>query len=139
MARRPVSTAMLLRAAERRLDARLRAGLRTSGYPGLGDLHLQLFLSIRPEGSGLSELAGSARVTRPAVGQLVRHLVRRGYLLVEPDPEDPDSSVIRLTEAGRGVYQLGLALTDEIEQRLAERLGERGLRELRRQLERLAS
>ena len=83
---------MLLRAAERRLDARLRAGLRTSGYPALGDVHVQLFLSIRPEGSGLSELAGSARVTRPAVGQLVRHLARRGYLRIEPDPDDPRSS-----------------------------------------------
>jgi DNA-binding MarR family transcriptional regulator len=139
MARRPVSTAMLLRAAERRLDARLRAGLRSSGHAALGDVHVQLFLSIRPEGSGLSELAGSARVTRPAVGQLVRHLARRGYLLIEPDPDDPRSSVVRLTEAGRSVYQLGVALTDEIEQRLAERLSERGLRELRRQLERLAS
>jgi len=101
-------------------------------------VHVQLFLSVRPEGSGLSELAGSARATGPAVAQLVRHLVRRGYLEAEPDPADPRATVIRLTAAGRSAYQLGVALTDEAEQRLADRLGERGLRDLRRQLERVA-
>ena len=107
MNERPAPLSVLLTAAERALASDLEDGLRAAGHDDLRAAHAQVFVALDMDGSRLTELAARAGMTKQAMGELVRYLEHHGYLAVEPDPRD---------------------------RRLADRIGERALRELRLQL-----
>ena len=54
-----------------------------------------------------------------------------------PDPGDRRARLVRPTDRGRAVYAEARAFMAEVEARWAAALGERGLRDLRRLLERI--
>src|SRR4029453_5887689 len=74
-------------------------------------------------------------ITKQSAGALVDHLERAGYVERIPDPDDPRGTRIRLTARGgsygHDVRRFGRAL----EARLAGRVGERRLKELRATLD----
>jgi DNA-binding MarR family transcriptional regulator len=128
---------VLLSAAERALATELEDGLRTAGYHDLRAAHAQVFVAIEADGSRLTDLAGRAGMTKQAMGELVRYLEQHEYLRVEPDSRDRRAKLIRPTARGWSAHQASLALLAESDRRLAERLGEPELRELRSQLTRI--
>ena len=96
-----------------------------------------VFAQIAPEGSRLTELARGANMTPQAMGELVDELEHVGYVVRRPDPDDRRAKRILLTEKGEACVAAGVVTIEGIEQQLADRLGERGLRDLRRLLRKL--
>jgi DNA-binding MarR family transcriptional regulator len=134
---RATPLSVLLAAAERALAAELEEGLRGAGYTDLRAAHAQVFVGIDMEGSRLTDLAARAGMTKQAMGELVRYLEQHGYLEVEPDSRDRRAKLIRPTPRGRLAQELSTNLVGESDRRLAERIGEEALRELRAQIRRI--
>jgi DNA-binding MarR family transcriptional regulator len=74
------------------------------------------------------------RISKQAAGQLVDTLVMRGYVTREGDPADRRKLVITLTERGRDAAAVQGAARDRIDASLHERIGDSGVRALRRGL-----
>src|SRR5215831_11877891 len=129
---------VLLSAAERALAVELEEGMRGAGYHDLRAAHAQVFFAIEFEGSRLTDLAARAGMTKQAMGELVRYLEQHGYLDVEPDSRDRRAKLIRPTRRGWSAHEDSIALLAESDRRLAERLGEQELRDLRARLKRIA-
>jgi DNA-binding MarR family transcriptional regulator len=125
---------VLLTAAERALASDLEDGLRAAGHDDLRAAHAQVFVALDMEGSRLTELAARAGMTKQAMGELVRYLEHHGYLAVEPDSRDRRAKMIRPTPRGMAARQDCASLVAESDRRLADRIGDRALRELRLQL-----
>ena len=99
--------------------------------------HSAVFAQIGPEGSRLTELARGANMSPQAMGELVDELEELGYVVRRPDPTDRRAKLIVLTARGRGCIKAGIVTIEGIEQRLTQRLGERGHQQLRRLLTKL--
>lgn len=127
----------LLRRPYEILAAWLYAELARQGFPELRASHSAVFRTIAPEGSRVSELARRAGLTKQSMAYLVEQLVEWGYAEIEPDSEDRRAKRVRLTVRGEAAQHRALALSSECEARLAERLGQKEMRQLRRLLERL--
>jgi DNA-binding MarR family transcriptional regulator len=128
---------VLLTAAERALSAEVEDGLRAAGFDDLRAAHAQVFVVLSAEGSRLTDLAARAGMTKQAMGELVRYLEQHGYLDVEPDSRDRRAKLIRPTRRGWAAHEISLTVQAESDRRLAERLGEQPLRDLRAQLRRI--
>lgn len=131
---RPPPLGNLLAAASRTLAAELDAGLAAAGFPDLRAAHAPLFQVIEPEGSRQTDLAVRLGMTKQAVGELVRHLVRQGYVEVRPDADDGRARVVVLTQQGWNVIDAGLAVVTEFDRRLDEAIGAPEVVRLRRTL-----
>jgi DNA-binding MarR family transcriptional regulator len=129
---------VLLSSAERALSVELEDGLRAAGYQDLRAAHAQVFFAMDAAGSRLTELAARAGMTKQAMGELVRYLEQHDYLDVEPDSRDRRAKVIRPTSRGWTAHETSMALLAESDRRLAARLGEQALLNLRGQLRRIA-
>jgi DNA-binding MarR family transcriptional regulator len=138
MTERPTPLSVLLSAAERALAADLEDGLRAAGYTDLRAAHAQVFVAIDVEGSRLTDLAARAGMTKQAMGELVRYLEQHRYLDVEPDSRDRRAKLIRPTAEGLRAHEVCVSTVGETDRRLAERIGEQALRELRAQIRRIA-
>ena len=66
-----------------------------------------------------------------AMGELVAHLERHGYVERVPDPADGRAKLVRATARGREVFAIARAEVADVQARLTERLGARRMRELR--------
>lgn len=108
-------------------------GVVGAGFPQK-PAHSAVFSQIDPDGSRLTDLARRANMTPQAMGELVDELEEMGYVVRRPDPTDRRAKLITLTEKGHDCIAAGMATITGIEQRLTERLGERGHRELRKLL-----
>ncbi|HEY4027548.1 MAG TPA: MarR family transcriptional regulator [Candidatus Dormibacteraeota bacterium] len=135
---RPTPLSVLLSAAERALAVEVEGGLRAAGYTDLRAAHAQVFVAIDVEGSRLTDLAARAGMTKQAMGELVRYLEQHGYLEVEPDSRDRRAKVIRPTPAGRRAHEISVSMVSETDRRLADRIGEQALHDLRTQVRRIA-
>src|SRR5262249_5169719 len=133
--RTPMS--VLLSAAERALSIDLEDGLREAGYRDVRAAHAQVFVAIDVEGSRLTDLAARAGMTKQAMGELVRYLEQHDYLEVEPDTRDRRAKLIRPTERGWSAHEVSIALLADADRKLADRLGDQALRDLRAQLRRI--
>src|SRR5215467_2829416 len=128
---------VLLSAAERALAVELEEGLQAAGYHDLRAAHAQVFFAIGAEGSRLTDLAARAGMTKQAMGELVRYLEQKGYLAVEPDVRDRRAKLIRPTASGWDAHELSKVLVADNDRRLAERLGDQTLHDLRALLGRI--
>jgi len=117
-------------------DSKIVDGVVGAGYPQKPS-HSAVFAQIKPEGSRLTELARGANMTPQAMGELVDELEQLGYVERRPDPTDRRAKLIVLTETGRACIAAGIVTIDGLEHEIADKIGERGHRELRRLLERL--
>jgi len=111
--------------------------LAGSSYADVKPAHAAVLQPLwqKPDGERLTTLAATASITKQSAGALVDHLERTGYVERIPDPDDRRAARIRLTVRGRSyghdVRRFGRAL----EERLAGRVGERRLKELRATLD----
>ena len=96
----PTPLGSLMTAAGQRLASELDAALSAAGFPDLRSAHAPVFMAIDPEGTRVTELARRTRMTKQAVGELVRYLAGRGYVTVAADPEDGRARRVSLTETG---------------------------------------
>jgi DNA-binding MarR family transcriptional regulator len=130
-------TSALLRTAYNALAARVYASV-VSGTefddhrPSHGNVMEQLELE---DGLRLTDIAARAGITAQSAGELVDDLESKGYLERRPDPVDRRAKRIYLTERGRKSTRRGKRAQAEVENSLAELLGEQRYRLLRGILE----
>lgn len=131
-----LNTIAMLGRAYSLLGFRIVDGVVGAGFPQKPS-HSAVFAQIKPEGSRLTDLARSANMTPQAMGELVDELEEMDYVVRRPDPSDRRAKLIVLTEKGHACVAAGIATIEGIEKRIADTLGERGHRELRRLLQEL--
>jgi DNA-binding MarR family transcriptional regulator len=84
--------------------------------------------------ASMAELARRLAISRQAVHKTVAELARRGILELRDDPERGNAKVVVYTEMGRQINRAGARIIEQIEQRLAKRLGAGQLEQLRQLL-----
>jgi DNA-binding MarR family transcriptional regulator len=98
-------------------------GDSSAGVEGIRAAHLQVFGSIKANGSRLTDLATSAGLSLSSMAELVDDLVGLGYLERRPDPSDGRAKLVCLTEAGWHAIRAGRAIIGHIETGWAAHVG----------------
>ena len=129
--------AQLLRIPFQALVTELHAQLASKGYPDIPATHTMVFALVDRQGIRLSELAKRAQLTKQLVNYLVTTVEERGYVERVPDPRDGRAKIVRLTERGQQVAQVGSEIITSIEREWAAALSPEDMDELRSLLERL--
>jgi DNA-binding MarR family transcriptional regulator len=101
--------------------------------------HTHVTAFIKADGSRLTELASQARMTLPAMSELVDDLQRLGIVERRPDPSDGRAKLICLTAAGWDAMRVGHGVIAEIEAEYAELAGAESFEEAAQTLDRLLS
>jgi DNA-binding MarR family transcriptional regulator len=96
----------------------IAAGLEDARVP-----HTHVTAYIKAEGSRLTELATQARMTLPAMSELVDDLQRIGIVERRPDPSDRRAKLICLTDAGWEAMDIGRQVIAQIEAEYAQLVG----------------
>jgi DNA-binding MarR family transcriptional regulator len=111
--------------------------LASSNYPDVKPAHAAVLQPLwqNPDGERLTTLADTASITKQSAGALVDHLEQTGYVERIPDPDDRRATRIRLTARGRSYGRDVRSFGRGLEDRLAGRVGERRLKELRATLD----
>jgi DNA-binding MarR family transcriptional regulator len=77
-------------------------------------------------------------MTKQAANRLIRHLERRGYLRLEPDPSDNRARIVRLTARGWKLIATIRRAVEEVERDWSQQLGKTRFEELRSALKDLS-
>jgi DNA-binding MarR family transcriptional regulator len=102
-------------------DRLVAAGLEDARVP-----HTHVTAYIKAEGSRLTELASQARMTLPAMSELVDDLQRLGIVERRPDPSDKRAKLICLTDAGWEAMRTARRAIADIEADYARLVGPEG-------------
>jgi DNA-binding MarR family transcriptional regulator len=113
----------LLTQLTRLFQAELFARLVDAGLEDARVPHTHVTAYIKAEGSRLTELATQARMTLPAMSELVDDLERIGIVERRPDPSDGRAKLICLTDAGWQAMSTGRRVIAEMEADYAELVG----------------
>lgn len=109
----------LTRVTQTELFERLvAAGLEDARVP-----HTHVTAYIKAEGSRLTDLAAQARMTLPAMAELVDDLQRLGIVERRPDPSDGRAKLICLTDAGWDAMRTAQGILADLEREYAELVG----------------
>jgi DNA-binding MarR family transcriptional regulator len=122
---RPHHIGQLLVQTTRHFQTELFRRLEQAGLEGLRPPHTHVSAYIKAEGSRLTELARDARMTVPAMLELVDDLERLGYAERRPDPADRRAKLVTMTELGWAAMEAGRQVILELEADCARALGER--------------
>src|SRR5438876_10193637 len=85
--------------------------------------HLAVLQYPGPDNQRPSTLAARSGMSRQAINHLLGHLERAGYVKRHPDPTDAKARLVRLTPAGRRLYQQIQATAEEVEAEWAQQVG----------------
>jgi DNA-binding MarR family transcriptional regulator len=99
-------------------DRLIAAGLEDARVP-----HTHVTAYIKAEGSRLTELAAQARMTLPAMSELVDDLQRIGIVERRPDPSDGRAKLICLTDPGWEAMSTARRVIAQIEAEYARLVG----------------
>jgi DNA-binding MarR family transcriptional regulator len=99
-------------------DHLVAAGLEDARVP-----HTHVTAYIKADGSRLTELAAQARMTLPAMSELVDDLQRLGIVERRPDPSDGRAKLICLTDTGWQAMGTARRVIAEIEAHYAQLVG----------------
>jgi DNA-binding MarR family transcriptional regulator len=128
--------AVLLFVAHRAVEQRVLAALHDAGF----DVTLaqgRLFARIPEDGIRLTELSGSAQITKQTAGFLVDQLEAAGYVQRAPDPTDARARLVRIAPRGRQAQALAREVEAQVTDEWTQHVGPRDMAELRRIMERL--
>ena len=105
--------------------------LRAETHGQIRAAHSPIFIYIEDEGSTLTELAAKARMTTPAMKELIDDLEASGYVVRLPNPKDRRSKLIFTTNRGERIIERGRAIIAEIEGDWERTLGKRRFKVLK--------
>lgn len=127
----------LLRTAYNALAARIFASVVSgSDFDDLRPSHGNAMEQLEIEdGLRLTDLAARAGITVQSMGELVDDLEVKGYVERRPDPDDRRAKRIYLTDRGRKNARVAKRATADVENYLAELLGQQRYHLLRCTLE----
>jgi DNA-binding MarR family transcriptional regulator len=120
---RPTPLGSLLTSAGQRLSAELDRSLRDAGFEDLRAAHAPVFMAVDPEGTRITDLAERTKMTKQAVGELVRYLSAQGYLEISADETDRRAKRVALTDRGWQAIDTGQRVIDDFDHWLDESIG----------------
>jgi DNA-binding MarR family transcriptional regulator len=123
-----------MRQAHQRLIGFLDAALLDVGYADIGAAHVSVLAAIDPEGSRLATLVERGGRTKQATAQLTAHLLKCGYVVIEPDPSDGRAKLYVLTPRGWALLAAAETVVTGYEAWLDRMLGPDAIARLRRAL-----
>jgi DNA-binding MarR family transcriptional regulator len=129
----------LLAQLTREFQIELFERLVAAGLEGARLPHTHVTAYIKADGSRLTELAALARMTLPAMSELVDDLQRLGIVERRPDPTDRRAKLICLTDAGWDAIRTAQRVIGEIERDYAEIVGQARFEQSAQTLEALLS
>ena len=89
-----------------------------------------LFPHIALEGTRITELAAKVGVSKQAVSKLVGELQQEGIVELAADPTDARARLVRFTKKGLSSIHRGMSVFREVEEELAEEVGEARMKRL---------
>jgi DNA-binding MarR family transcriptional regulator len=107
----------------RQFQTELYTRLVEAGIEGARVSHTHVTAYIKAEGSRLTDLATQARMTRPAMAELVDDLQRLGIVERKPDPTDRRAKLICLTDQGWAAMRTGHQIIADLEAHYAQLIG----------------
>jgi DNA-binding MarR family transcriptional regulator len=134
---RPENLAILLREPFVAMNEALIGRLAERGHTEVRYAHGNVFQFLDDAGTRVSVLAERAQMTKQAMAQLVAHLEQHGYVERVPDPSDRRAKLVRTTARGRAVFGVVRDFVAEVDARLAARLGDAKVQQLRGLLQEL--
>lgn len=105
-------------------------GAKLDGVGGIRPAHLQVFGTIRANGTRLTDLASWSNMSLSSMAELVDDLERLGYVERRPDPRDGRAKLVCLTDPGWQAIRQGRRIIAQIEADWAGRLGEERFEDL---------
>ena len=110
--------------AARALRADMVRHAHARGHTELQPAHNAVFATLPPEGARAADMAVRAGITRQSMGEVIRDMVRIGFLEMAPDPSDGRAKIVRFTEFGATFAQEGYDHIVELDQRFREKFGD---------------
>lgn len=120
--------------AARALRTDMLANAHRAGYFEIAPAHNAVFATLPVEGARAADMAARSGVTRQSMGEVVRDMVRLGILEMVPDPTDRRAKIVRYTDRGLEIAQIGFAHILAVEERFREEFGAADLETTRRVL-----
>ena len=109
----PAKTAVRLAVAVKRLQARIREEADVTST-GLSVAQLSIFSRLVNEGPATAaSLAAAEHVSQQAIAQSLAGLKASGLVSVQPDPADGRKSLLKVTSAGRALFETIMASRDD--------------------------
>lgn len=126
--------ARLLDRAFAAVEAEVRRRMKERGGYEIEQVYLPVVRNVSLEGSQITEIADRAGLSKQTVGPLVRDLMERGILRVDPHPRDGRAKLVRYTDLGLEGLAAGLDAVGSVERTCAQALGAGGLNRLKEDL-----
>jgi DNA-binding MarR family transcriptional regulator len=123
--------------AYRAMEARVLEALAAVGFDDLTSAQGRVFARIGPDGTRVTDLAESARITKQTAGFLVDQLERAGYVRRVPDPADARARLVRIAARGQAAVSVAREAEAAVEAEWTRHLGGTSASQLRRALTRL--
>ncbi|MEA2428931.1 MAG: hypothetical protein QOF37_2559 [Thermoleophilaceae bacterium] len=121
----------LLVQTTRHFQAELFRRLADAGLEGVRPPHTHVSAYVKAGGSRLTDLARDARMTGPAMLELVDDLERLGYAERRPDPSDRRAKLVTLTGKGWTAMHLAQSIIADLEAEYARAVGVKRFEEFR--------
>ena len=117
-----------------------RAGrkIQAYGHMSVRVSHFALVRNMDPDGTRITVLARRARMTKQAMGQLVRELTLLGYVELWQDRTDRRAKLVTYTEKGRRLAGDAALVVADVHAEFKQALGKGGMKDLRKLLSKLA-
>jgi DNA-binding MarR family transcriptional regulator len=113
----------MLRSAWTELIDEVLETLVAAGFDDLRPVHRSILRDMLVSNLRPSELAARLGLSKQAANDLVREFEAKGYIKLEPDPDDGRAKRIVATERGRQASETAQASSDAVGRRWAERVG----------------
>ena len=104
-------------------------------WEALTGADLNLLASLNCGATHGSELARRLGISRQAVNKLLTNLVDIGAVELEIDPKKRNQKIIVITPKGESLIHMALEKMENLEEEIAQKIGEKDASELRRLLE----
>ena len=115
----------LLVQTTRQFQTELFRRLQEAGLEGIRLPHTHVSAYIKTDGSRLTDLARDARMTVPAMLELVDDLERLGYAERRPDPVDRRAKLVTITDRGWTAMRTAREVIADLEAEYAGAVGKR--------------
>ena len=120
----PLTVGSMLRKAWTALSNDNHAKLVAAGFDDLRPAHQPVMREILGSNLRPSELAAHLGLSKQAANDLVREFEAKGYIALEPDPDDGRAKRIVATDRGRQAFEIAARNNRAVGRRWAKQVGE---------------
>lgn len=131
----PEPLTVMLQAASQSILHDLIGRLRALGYADITEPHLILFGNLDCGATHAAQIAQRMQVSRQAISKTLRELQSLGWIQLEDDPARRNQKLVVMTQQGMKLAIDARTALEEIENLLAEQIGDETMAKLRSALE----